>query len=76
MGNIDFDMINEARKILGLGKKATLKEIKNAYREKAKEHHPDSSRSGGGEEQIQKIRGKKIMRHGISTKNYWPPKSR
>ena len=30
----DFKKIDEARKILGLGEKATLKEIKNAYREK------------------------------------------
>jgi len=36
MENIDFNKIDEARKILGLGEKATLKEIKSAYREKAK----------------------------------------
>ena len=43
MENIDFEEIDKARRILGLGEKATLREIKNAYREKAKKHHPDSS---------------------------------
>ncbi|OQX21545.1 MAG: hypothetical protein BWK75_02980 [Candidatus Altiarchaeales archaeon A3] len=43
MDIIDFSKIDEARKILGLGEKATLKEIKNAYREKAKRYHPDSA---------------------------------
>jgi len=40
----DFKKIDEARKILELGEKATLKEIKNAYREKAKKYHPDSTK--------------------------------
>ena len=30
-----------AKEILGLGERATLKEIKKAYRAKAKNHHPD-----------------------------------
>jgi DnaJ-class molecular chaperone len=37
----NFDEIEEARKILGLGEEATLKEIKNAYRKLAHRHHPD-----------------------------------
>lgn len=41
MSEIDFNKIDEARKILGLGEKATLKEIKDTYREKAKKYHPD-----------------------------------
>jgi len=36
-----FDTIDKARKILGLGKKATLGEIKKAYRDLVKENHPD-----------------------------------
>jgi len=48
--NIDFNKIDEARKILGLSEKATLKEIKNAYREKAKRYHPDFVRNESKEE--------------------------
>ncbi|MFH1722187.1 MAG: J domain-containing protein [Candidatus Altiarchaeota archaeon] len=33
--------ILEARKTLGLGERATLKEIKNKYRDLAKKYHPD-----------------------------------
>jgi len=36
-----FEVIDKARKTLGLGKKATIDEIKKAYRELAKENHPD-----------------------------------
>ncbi len=36
-----FSEIEEARKLLGLGETATLKEIKSAYRRMAKQHHPD-----------------------------------
>ncbi|MCD6574108.1 J domain-containing protein [Candidatus Aerophobetes bacterium] len=36
-----FDTIDKARKILGLGKRATLGEIKKAYRDLVKENHPD-----------------------------------
>jgi len=37
----NFDEIEEARKLLGLGEAATLKEIKKAYRTMAHRHHPD-----------------------------------
>jgi DnaJ-class molecular chaperone len=37
----NFDEIEEARKLLGLGVAATLKEIKTAYRGMAQRHHPD-----------------------------------
>jgi DnaJ-class molecular chaperone len=37
----DFNEIEEARKLLGLGQAATLKEIKKAYRKLAHRHHPD-----------------------------------
>ena len=37
----NFLEIDEARKILGLGEVATLKEIKRAYRRLARRHHPD-----------------------------------
>ena len=37
----NFNEIEEARKLLGLGEAATLKEIKSAYRTLAHRHHPD-----------------------------------
>jgi DnaJ-class molecular chaperone len=36
-----FNEINEARRLLGLEETATLKEIKSAYRNLARSHHPD-----------------------------------
>lgn len=41
MINISFEDIDRATKILGLGEKATLKDIKIAYRSQAKKWHPD-----------------------------------
>lgn len=38
---VDFDEIEEARRLMGLGQAATLKEIKKAYRRLAHRHHPD-----------------------------------
>jgi DnaJ-class molecular chaperone len=37
----NFSEIEEARKLLGLGEAATLKEIKRAYRTLAHRYHPD-----------------------------------
>ena len=37
---VDYDSINEARKTLGLGEMATLKEIKDAYLKLAHRYHP------------------------------------
>jgi len=37
----NFKKIDEARKLLGLDKEATLKEIKAAYRKLSLEYHPD-----------------------------------
>jgi len=44
----NFNEIEEARKLLGLGEAATLKEIKGAYRTLAHRHHPD--KLGGDDE--------------------------
>lgn len=38
---VDFNEIDGARRLLGLGETATLKEIKAAYRRLAHLHHPD-----------------------------------
>jgi len=37
----NFDEIDEARRLLGLGDAVTSKEIKSAYRKMAFRHHPD-----------------------------------
>ncbi len=46
---VNFDEIDEARRVLGLGEAATLNEIKNAYRRLAHRHHPDKRSSAAGE---------------------------
>ena len=38
---IDFEQIDEARKLLGLDETATLEEIKDAYRHLSLKYHPD-----------------------------------
>ena len=45
----NFAEIDEARKRLGLGETATLKEIKSAYRRLAHRHHPDKHGGTTGE---------------------------
>lgn len=37
----DFSEIDKSRKVLGLGKTATLKEIKKVYRKLSLKYHPD-----------------------------------
>lgn len=53
----NFAEIDEARRLLGLGEVATLKGIKQAYRQKAFQYHPD--KGGGdkkqGEETMKKL---------------------
>lgn len=52
-GNNDmanFNEIDEARRLLGLGEKATLKEIGSAYRKMAFRHHPDKHRGADSPE--------------------------
>lgn len=45
-----FEMVDLARKILGLDEEATLSEIKEAHRKLALQYHPDKSSADGGEE--------------------------
>jgi DnaJ-class molecular chaperone len=52
----NFEEIQGARKLLGLGERATAKEMKQAYRRMAFRHHPDSSvRVGEGEETMKEL---------------------
>jgi hypothetical protein len=39
----EWQAIDEARQLLNLGERATLGEIKRAYRKMCKRHHPDSA---------------------------------
>ena len=52
---LNFEEIDKARKLLGLPQQATLSEIKDAYRRKAKEYHPDKQRPGKTKEYSQKM---------------------
>lgn len=47
----DWEKIVAARDLLGLAEKATLAEIKKAYRRMSKKHHPDVAESRPGDEQ-------------------------
>jgi len=51
----NFKEIDEARKLLGLGETATLKEIKSTYRRLAHEYHPDKQ-EGTGESDEQRMK--------------------
>lgn len=51
----NFEEINKARRLLGLPREVTLSEIKDAYRRKAKEYHPDKQRAGKRKELSQKM---------------------
>ncbi|MEN8141977.1 MAG: J domain-containing protein [Thermodesulfobacteriota bacterium] len=42
------EKITAARDLLCLGESATLEEIKKAYREQAKKHHPDTAQTKSG----------------------------
>uniref|UniRef100_A0A914W4S8 DnaJ homolog subfamily C member 16 n=1 Tax=Plectus sambesii TaxID=2011161 RepID=A0A914W4S8_9BILA len=47
--------INDPYATLGISKKATIKDIKRAYKEKAKEWHPDKNESPGANEKFVEI---------------------
>lgn len=50
----NFLEIEEARKTLGLGEAATLKEIKGAYRRLARRYHPDQHRESNQSQEAMK----------------------
>lgn len=50
---LNFEKIDKARKSLGLPQEATLDEVKDAYRRRAKEHHPD--KQGAEKQHSQKM---------------------
>ena len=51
----DWKKITEAKDILGLADKATLADIKKAYRRMSKKHHPDLSAPDAGNDNGQFI---------------------
>jgi DnaJ-class molecular chaperone len=51
----NFEEIDKARKLLGLGDTATLKEIKQAYRRMALRYHPDRGEEKRDEEMMKKL---------------------
>ena len=42
---MDYNDINEARKLLNLDEAATMKELKNSYRKLSNLYHPDKNKS-------------------------------
>lgn len=55
IGLTDFELIDEARKILGLTCNATMTEIKSAYRILAAQYHPDKNHNNGEVEEKFKV---------------------
>ncbi len=53
LGHGNFEIIDEARKFLGLGEKVAFDEIKKAYRALSHQYHPD--KYGGEAEKMKKI---------------------
>jgi preprotein translocase subunit Sec63 len=49
---VNFDEIDEARRVMGLGEAAMLKEVKSAYRRLAHSHHPDKHGSATEENDV------------------------
>ena len=41
----DWQAIEQAREVLGLGDRVTLAEIKRAYHRLSKQHHPDTAKT-------------------------------
>jgi len=50
----NFAEIDKARKLLGLGEHTTLKEMKRAYRQMARQYHPDTGEKGASAEEMMK----------------------
>ncbi len=50
-----WQAIEQARETLGLGDRATLAEIKQAYHRLSKLHHPDAGQAAGDNEQMYRI---------------------
>lgn len=53
----EWQAIEEARRVLGLGEEATLAQIKAAYRRLSKEHHPDTrvEKADTGDEMMHRL---------------------
>lgn len=52
MSRDKWQQIAKARNLLGLGDKATVQEIKQAYRRLSKAHHPDTADSAAADERV------------------------
>ena len=51
----EWQAIEKAREVLGLGERATLAEIKRAYHRQCKLYHPDAQGAGGDKERMYRI---------------------
>lgn len=59
--------LQEALRILGLGERASLTEIKARHRELVKRHHPDAGNPGGDPDVIRRVNeANKVLQEYIS----------
>lgn len=55
MNRKEWRAIEEAARLLGLGDKATLGEIKRAYYRLSKQHHPDTAGADGDDDMMYRL---------------------
>ena len=52
MAGDKWEQLAAARALLGLGERATVREVKQAYRRRSKEHHPDTASQEAAAERL------------------------
>ncbi len=64
------DELKAALRVLGLGERATLQEMKARYRELAKRHHPDGNDGGNPEEIYRVIEANRVILEYVESYSY------
>ncbi len=62
--------LKAALRVLGLGERATVQEIKTRYRELAKQHHPDGGNGAKSEEIYRVIEANRVIMKYVESYSY------